>query len=140
MNIAQAKCIPILTYLARQCHKPKLAKHAGRELWYHSPIRTDDTNPSFKVDTIKNLWYDHGLATGGTIIDLVCDMASCGIRDALQHLDRSGLFSPALASPQMSAPLKAQIPLRRAALRAEKTMWLEILKLRVKKKRVAHWS
>ena len=106
MNIAQAKCIPIPAYLAKQGHNPKLSKHAGRELWYHSPIRSDDANPSFKVDTIKNLWYDHGLATGGTIIDLVCDMASCGIRDALQHLDRSGLFSPALASPQMSAPAK----------------------------------
>jgi hypothetical protein len=106
MNIAQAKCIPIPAYLAKHGHNPKLSKHAGRELWYHSPIRNDDDNPSFKVDTIKNLWYDHGLATGGTIVDLVCDMASCGIRDALQHLDKSGLFSPALATPQMSEPTK----------------------------------
>lgn len=106
MNIVQAKCIPISAYLAKQGHNPKLTKQSGRELWYHSPIRSDDVNPSFKVDTVKNLWYDHGLATGGTIIDLVCDMASCGVRDALQHLDRSGLFSPALAAPQMTAPTK----------------------------------
>ena len=101
MNIAQAKCIPISSYLAKQGHKPKQSKHAGRELWYHSPIRSNDENPSFKVDTIKNLWYDHGLATGGTIITLVCEMCSCDVRDALQHLDRSGLYSPALSRPQM---------------------------------------
>lgn len=104
MNIAQAKCIPIDQYLARQGHNPKHSKHAGRELWYHSPIRSGDENPSFKVDTIKNLWYDHGLATGGTIITLVCEMCSCDVRDALQHLDRSGLYSPALSRPQMGAP------------------------------------
>jgi hypothetical protein len=106
MNIAQAKCIPIASYLAKQGHQPKTSKHAGRELWYQSPIRADDTNPSFKVDTVKNLWFDHRLATGGTIIELVCDMASCGVRDALQHLDRSGLYSPALAEPQTGQPSK----------------------------------
>ena len=104
MNIAQAKCIPISSYLAKQGHTPKHNKHAGRELWYHSPIRSNDENPSFKVDTIKNLWYDHGLATGGTIITLVCEICSCDVRDALQHLDRSGLYSPALSHPQMGLP------------------------------------
>ena len=104
MNIAQAKCIPISQYLAKQGHTPKHTKHAGRELWYHSPLRSDDENPSFKVDTIKNLWYDHGLASGGTIITLVCEMCSCDVRDALRQLDRSGLYSPALSTPHMTKP------------------------------------
>ncbi len=56
MNIAQAKCIPIADYLARQGHEPKHTRMGGRELWYHSPIREGDENPSFKVDTIKNVW------------------------------------------------------------------------------------
>lgn len=72
-------------------------------MWYHSPIRSDDENPSFKVDTIKNLWFDHGAATGGNIIDLVRKICSCDVQDALQHLDRSGLYSPGLASPTVSA-------------------------------------
>ena len=60
MNIAQAKCIPIGAYLERQGLTPQKSRQGGQELWYHSPIRDGDENPSFKVDTIKNLWFDHG--------------------------------------------------------------------------------
>lgn len=102
MNIAQAKCIPIGAYLERQGLKPQKARQGGRELWYHSPIRSGDENPSFKVDTIKNLWFDHGVATGGNIIDLVRELCSCDVRDALQHLEKTGLYSPALTSPTIS--------------------------------------
>ena len=103
MNIAQAKCIPIGAYLERQGLKPQTSRMGGRELWYHSPIRNGDATPSFKVDTIKNIWYDHGVATGGNIIDLVREICACDVRDALQHLDRSGLYSPGLAKPAVSA-------------------------------------
>jgi len=102
MNIAQAKCIPISDYLSRQGIKPQKSRQAGRELWFHSPIREGDENPSFKVDTIKNIWFDHGAATGGNIIDLVRGLCSCDIRDALQHLDKTGLYSPALSKPTVS--------------------------------------
>ena len=103
MNISQAKCIPLVAYLERQGLTPQKSRMGGRELWYHSPIRDGDENPSFKVDTIKNLWFDHGAVKGGTILDLVRELCSCDVRDALQHLDRTGLYSPGLASPRMSA-------------------------------------
>lgn len=99
MNIAQAKCIPLEQYLERQGLKPQKTRQGGRELWYHSPIRKGDENPSFKVDTIKNLWFDHGVAHGGNIIDLVREMCSCDVRDALRHLEQTRLYSPALATP-----------------------------------------
>jgi len=102
MNIAQAKCIPLQQYLERQGLQPQKTRQGGRELWYHSPIRDGDENPSFKVDTIKNLWFDHGVAHGGNIIDLVREICSCDVRDALQHLERTGLYSPALAIPLVS--------------------------------------
>lgn len=108
MNIAQAKCIPISAYLERQGHNPKKTRLGGRELWYHSPIRADDKNPSFKVDTIKNVWFDHGKAEGGNIIELVKELCSCDVRDALQHLEKTGLYSPALSKPTTtSAPRRA---------------------------------
>lgn len=107
MNIAQAKCIPLDRYLESQGHRPKSTRQGGRELWYHSPIRDDDANPSFKIDTIKNLWFDHGKATGGNIIDLVREMCACDVRDALQHLEKTGLYSPALSSPMTSMPRAA---------------------------------
>lgn len=105
MNIAQAKCIPLVSYLERQGLSPQKSRQGGRELWYHSPIRDGDENPSFKVDTVKNLWFDHGAATGGTILDLVRELFACDVRDALAHLDKTGLYSPALASPSTSAGL-----------------------------------
>jgi DNA primase len=83
----------------------KKTRQGGRELWYHSPIRDGDENPSFKIDTIKNLWFDHGAATGGNIIDLVREICSCDVRDALQHLEKTGLYSAALPKPMMSAPM-----------------------------------
>ncbi len=106
MNIAQAKCIPIADYLARQGHEPKHTRMGGRELWYHSPIREGDENPSFKVDTIKNVWFDHGKAEGGTIIELVKELCACDIRDALRHLEATHLYSPALISPATNTPAR----------------------------------
>ncbi len=99
MNIAQAKSIPLEQYLECQGHRPEHARQGGRELWYRSPIRAGDDTPSFKVDTQKNIWFDHGVATGGTIIDLVTELCACNVRDALRHLEGTGLYSPALSSP-----------------------------------------
>ena len=107
MNIAQAKCIPISVYLERQGVQPKRTRQSGRELWYHSPIRQDDANPSFKVDTVKNLWFDHGKVQGGNIIDLVREICACDVRDALQHLEQTRLYSPALSSPTTSMSRRA---------------------------------
>lgn len=122
MNINQAKCIPLERYLAHQGHEPASAKHGGRELWYHSPIRDGDKSPSFKVDTVKNLWYDHGAAQGGTIIQLVTEMFACDVRDALRYLDATGLYSPTLASPQMSrgASRRSDIPSAKLPVAGEK--------------------
>lgn len=104
MNLNQAKRIPIPDYLDRYGHNPKNTRLGGRELWYHSPIRDGDSNPSFKVDVIKNVWYDYGLSQGGTIVDLVCELTSCNVKEALWHLDHTGLYSPALPKPATEKP------------------------------------
>jgi len=93
MNSMQARTIPIDLYLESQGIKAAKSGKGGRELWYSSPIRDGDKTPSFKVDTQKQLWYDHGLDKGGNIIDLVCDLCSCNVRDALRHLEKTKLFS-----------------------------------------------
>jgi len=74
MRADQARNIPIDRYLESQGIKPVKTRLGGRELWYHSPIRDGDSTPSFKVDSSKNLWFDHGLAVGGNIIDLVVEL------------------------------------------------------------------
>ncbi len=65
----------------------------GKELWYHSPLKADDSSPSFKVDDELNLWHDHGLARGGNILDLVCQIRNSNISEALAILDKSGLYN-----------------------------------------------
>lgn len=66
MNSYQAKRIPMKQLLASLGHYP--VKITSHELWYHSPLHEDKT-PSFKVDISRNIWYDHGLGVGGTVID-----------------------------------------------------------------------
>jgi hypothetical protein len=91
MRADQARNIPIDRYLDSQGHQPAKTRLGGRELWYNSPLRNGDKTPSFKVDSSKNVWYDHGLGLGGDIIDLVRHICSCDVRDALWRLERSGL-------------------------------------------------
>ncbi|MCF2489683.1 toprim domain-containing protein [Dyadobacter sp. CY347] len=44
----------------------------GDNYWYISMIRDPEKNASFKVNINKNLWYDHAIGVGGTLIDLAC--------------------------------------------------------------------
>ena len=71
MNISQAKLIDLVEFLEREGHNPK--KNKGKNHWYLSPIRSENT-PSFKVDSLKNVWYDYGLGKGGDILDLVKEL------------------------------------------------------------------
>lgn len=92
MRSDQAKTISISSYLEQvEGIRPKNSRLGGKELWYNSPIRQGDKTPSFKVDTILNLWFDHGLSKGGKIIDLVCEIRNVSVREALAILENSGL-------------------------------------------------
>ena len=71
MRTDQARTISIIEYLAREGHTPAHTRHNGREAWYRSPLRSDDDTASFKVDTLINKWFDHGLSEGGNTLDLV---------------------------------------------------------------------
>ncbi|MCP4124321.1 MAG: toprim domain-containing protein [Bacteroidetes bacterium] len=94
MRADQAKTILIDRYLEHLGHKPANIRSSGRELFYHSPIREGDSTPSFKVDTVINKWFDHGISRGGNILDLAIEICKGSVRDALAHLERTNLFSP----------------------------------------------
>ena len=59
--------IPIADFLNAMGIQPK--KQKGGILWYNAPYRTERT-PSFKIDTVKNVWFDFGTGKGGDIFDL----------------------------------------------------------------------
>ena len=54
-EIDRMKRIPIEEFLARLGHSP--VQRRTNALWYNSPFR-DEQEPSFKVNTERNLWYD----------------------------------------------------------------------------------
>ncbi len=87
MRADQARQVPISVYLERSGIQPAKVTRGGRELWYSSPLREGDKTPSFKVDTDKNLWFDHGMARGGNVIDLVIEMRRVTVKEALAILE-----------------------------------------------------
>lgn len=60
----------IVAFLAHRGFRPASVK--GDNYWYISMIREPESRASFKVDTRKNLWYDHALGVGGNLVDLAC--------------------------------------------------------------------
>ena len=71
MNTKTAKNIRIIDFLNALGYQPQRTVRDNH--FYLSPLRTEKT-ASMKVDNKLNLWYDHGFAQGGTIIDLVIAM------------------------------------------------------------------
>ena len=67
MNIQEAKQIKIADYLLSLGHHP--VKQQGANLWYKSPLR-NESEPSFKVNTTMNSWFDFGMGKGGNIITM----------------------------------------------------------------------
>lgn len=83
-QIDQARAVSIVELLAARHFKP--AGKSGRELVYHSPLRTD-RNPSFYVDPTKNVFRDSAHTEHrGDAIRLVMALDKVGFRDAVSHL------------------------------------------------------
>ena len=67
MTIEEAKSIDLREFLsAIDCKEVKIR---GCNYWYLSPFR-DEHDASFKVNAMRNEWYDFGIDKGGNIIEL----------------------------------------------------------------------
>lgn len=99
MKISEAKQIPIVSFLSSALSLQPVKEKPG-EVWYLSPLHEEKT-ASFKVNPGKNIWYDHGMGVGGTIIDLVCRLNNdCSPGEALAILSNSSFsFSTSPAAP-----------------------------------------
>lgn len=75
--------ISIRDFLARRGILPKYERNGYG--MYLSPLREERT-PSFKVDYVRNLWYDFGLGEGGTLLTLVMRLERCDSRKAVRRL------------------------------------------------------
>ena len=85
-DLSRIKRYPIVEYLERKGTKP--VRKTPTYVMYRSPLR-EETHPSFKVDTEKNLWIDYGEGRGGSIIDLCMRMEGCTLSEAIRRLGQN---------------------------------------------------
>ena len=85
-DLSRIKRYPIVEYLERKGIKP--VRRTPAYALYHSPFR-EDTHPSFKVDTEKNLWIDYAEGKGGSIIDLCMRLEGCTLLEAIRILGQN---------------------------------------------------
>ena len=85
-DLSRIKRYPIVEYLERKGIKP--VRKTPAYAMYRSPLR-EETHPSFKVDTEKNLWIDYGEGRGGSIIDLCMRMEGCTLSEAIRRLGQN---------------------------------------------------
>ena len=144
MNIAQAKQIPLGAALERLGFTP--SRTSGHDAWYSSPFR-EESEPSFKINLARNVWYDFGQGEGGDLIDFVKQLYRLdSVSEALAQLDElEGALPPptrARSTPsndnQADAPaltIVEDVPLRSRSLIAylkERGIPVEIAKQHVR--------
>ena len=111
--------ISIRDFLARRGIQPKYERNGYG--MYLSPLREERT-PSFKVDYVRNLWYDFGLGEGGTLLTLVMRLERCDFAHAvrlLRNRERLTIAAPRSLSPLSTVPalrILSDTPLRHSAL------------------------
>ena len=94
-DLSRIKRYPIVEYLERKGIKP--VRRTPAYALYRSPLR-EDTHPSFKVDTEKNLWIDYAEGRGGSIIDLCIRLEGCTLSEAICRLGQNALERTAYCS------------------------------------------
>ena len=85
-DLSRIKRYPIVEYLERKGVKP--VRRTAAYALYCSPLR-EETHPSFKVDTEKNLWIDYAEGRGGSIIDLCMRLEGCTLSEAIRRLGQN---------------------------------------------------
>ncbi|MGN6194700.1 MAG: toprim domain-containing protein [Ginsengibacter sp.] len=83
MKCEEANQIDMVDHLASLGFHPTVIK--GNDYWYLSPFRNEKT-ASFKIQRSKNVWYDHGIGTGGGLVDFVKQFYHCDASEALQKI------------------------------------------------------
>ena len=112
-DLSRIKRYPIVEYLERKGIKP--VRRTPAYALYRSPLR-EDTHPSFKVDTEKNLWIDYAEGRGGSIIDLCMRLEGCTLSEAIRLLGRNAPDCTACSSQKADMAMKrSSIPMASAS-------------------------
>ena len=104
-DLSTIKRYPIVEYLERKGIKP--VRRTPSYVLYRSPLR-EETHPSFKVDTQKNLWIDYAEGRGGSIIDLCMRLESCTLSEAICRLEQNASDNITYSSRKDFVPNNSQ--------------------------------
>ena len=104
-DFSRIKRYPIVEYLERKGIKP--VRKTPTYAMYRSPLR-EETHPSFKVDTEKNLWIDYAEGRGGSIIDLCMRMEGCTLSEAIRRLGQNAFDNITCSSRKNFVPNNLQ--------------------------------
>ena len=102
LSWSSARNICVVKTLAKLGHYP--TRTTDKEAWFLSPLRSE-TQASFSVSFIKNLWFDYGLGTGGNTIDLIMTIRNCSFKEAINLLS-NGQFDFSFSPPSTVASKK----------------------------------
>ena len=109
LNCEEAKQWDLVNFLSGIGFEPKTIRR--NDYWYLSPLRIENT-PSFKIARKLNVWYDHGIGKGGTIIDFCCLYFNCSVKDALEKLAGNLSFHQPVFHPQNAVKKEEESPLK----------------------------
>ena len=87
-DLSLIKRYSIVEYLEKKGIRP--VRRTPAYAMYRSPLR-EETRPSFKVDTEKNLWIDYAEGRGGSIIDLCMHLEGYTLLEAICRLGQNAL-------------------------------------------------
>ena len=105
LSCEKARNLCIVKSLAKLGHFP--SRTTEKEAWFLSPLRSE-TQASFKVSKQLNRWYDFGIGQGGNVIDLICIIENCEVKEALQFLNQESII-PTYSSPNNHRPNNRKI-------------------------------
>ena len=104
-DLSRIKRYSIVEYLERKGIKP--VRRTPSYALYRSPLR-EETHPSFKVDTQKNLWIDYAEGRGGSIIDLCMRLDGCTLSEAICCLEQNASDNITYSSRKDFVPNNSQ--------------------------------
>lgn len=106
MALQDIKQLSIRDYLAKMGIKPQSER--GNRGMFLSPFR-QESNASFSVNYDENVWYDHGIGKGGSIIDLVMMIENCDFKTAVGKLETNSEISVIPYAPKSTAKQNSSI-------------------------------
>jgi hypothetical protein len=79
----------LVFYLRRLGYRPRIIR--GKEHWSLPPF-TEEQTPSFKINQQFNIWYDHAIGKGGSLVDFGLLYCKCNFLELLQKFAKDPFF------------------------------------------------